>query len=196
MKLFIFILTLFSSNSFFCCFTDVRNTLESSLNRTRKSTTTTKSSEIPLDRLGCGVSYFKPSLNRIVYADKAIPFSWPWTVAIIYKFPETGWQFACAATLIRSNYLITSANCVPSENIYDYKLLIGINELNATLEPNNINYVLNITKHPEHKDLTNDIAIIKLSQKVNITQKTLFICLPEDRDKSVVYDKNVIVVGW
>lgn len=176
MKISILILSILFFNTFSCCFTNVRNTLENALNRTRKSTTTTKSIKISLDKLSCGISYFKPSingsqLNRIMYAEKSIPYSWPWTVAILYKFPDTGLKLVCAASLITSDYAITAAQCVPSENVLDYKLLIGINELNETLEANNINYITNITKHPEYKSLANDIAIIKLSQKVNISEK-------------------------
>lgn len=75
----------------------------------------------------CGVSYFKPQLearSRVINGITAQPHSWPWTVWLVYRFPN-GMSATCGGSLIglaqtpgQSDIVVTAAHCVTDSYSY------------------------------------------------------------------------------
>ncbi|CEF67615.1 Peptidase S1 domain and Peptidase S1A, chymotrypsin-type family and Trypsin-like cysteine/serine peptidase domain-containing protein [Strongyloides ratti] len=132
--------------------------------------------------------------SRIVGGSKALNNSWPWIGQIVN---ENG-THVCGSTLVGKRFLLTAAHCfgdVKSKNdIYEnYSVLLGSNERNKGEKYE----IETISIHPYYKRnfiaYEYDIAIIKLTEPVNINKKIT----PIKISKNPVNRYRVCVVaGW
>ncbi|XP_063032930.1 chymotrypsin-like elastase family member 2A [Melospiza melodia melodia] len=145
---------------------------------------------------GCGVPSYPPLVTRVVGGENARPYSWPWQVSLQY-YSNGKWSHTCGGTLIATNWVMTAAHCISST--MTYKVLIGKYDLSATeagsvaVSPSKII----VHRNWNSNNVANgyDIALIKLSQHVTLSDKIQLACLPAAQ---TILSANTpcYVTGW
>ncbi|XP_074600090.1 proclotting enzyme-like [Brevipalpus obovatus] len=143
-----------------------------------------------LDKV-CGIS---PN-TRIVGGTDAHPKSWPWMAGLINK---TGKRTFCGASLISEWYLITAAHCLIGQNHLDILIRLGAYDFSADGNSDDAkDYEMeNFRIHERYNSRSqeNDIAMIKLKEKVQIPDSFRPICLPDGG--KTFFNRKAIVIGW
>ncbi|NXO62758.1 CEL2A elastase, partial [Phainopepla nitens] len=145
---------------------------------------------------GCGVPAYPPLVSRVVGGENARPYSWPWQASLQYK-SNGKWYHTCGGTLIATNWVLTAAHCISSSLTYRVVLgkynLAAEEEGSVALSPKTI--VVN--KNWDEDDVSNgyDIALIKLSEHVTLSDQIQLACLPAA--KSILSSNTACyVTGW
>lgn len=134
----------------------------------------------------CGVSNVPQKQTRIVGGIEAASNSFPW-VAYLWN---------CAATIINDQWLVTAAHCVEGDKPSNLDVFLGYHDI-SKLRRRNISRVSKIIMHEKFlkdpKNAIEDIALIKLSTKVNFTNVVRPACLPNR-----YYPSGTVatVIGW
>ncbi len=138
----------------------------------------------------CGRQSITPSTQRIVGGVEAIPNSWPWIVSLQLR------DHMCGGTLIDSRHVLTAAHCLPSVIGTQIRIIAGLHERQKTNTGRTQNIVVSrIFMHEQYSTVTqsHDIAILRLSQPVQLNNYVNLICLPgPDPQESA----SVTVAGW
>lgn len=141
---------------------------------------------------------------RITSGKRTSIGEFPWMALIAYD-TEEGIDFKCGGSLINDRYVLTAAHC-----ILDTTIGVRLGEFNInTIEdcegsscapPVQDFYIDTVIIHPnfDKKNLHNDIALLRLSTKVNMTYDNVQpICLPtSDEELSELENKMLTVTGW
>ncbi|XP_037901398.1 uncharacterized protein LOC119645327 isoform X1 [Glossina fuscipes] len=136
----------------------------------------------------CGVRNAAGITGRIknpVYIDGDSEFGeYPWHVAILKKDPKES-IYACGATLIDAQHVITAAHCIKSQNGFDLRARLGEWDVNHDVEffPHIERDIVSVHIHPEYYagTLDNDLAILKLDHPIDFSKNPHIspACLPE-----------------
>uniref|UniRef100_A0A7M4FKZ5 Chymotrypsin-like elastase family member 2A n=1 Tax=Crocodylus porosus TaxID=8502 RepID=A0A7M4FKZ5_CROPO len=125
----------------------------------------------------CGMPAFIPIASRVVGGENAKPHSWPWQVSL--QIIEPGRQIhVCGGTLIATNWVLTAAHCINRNR--KYLVYLGKHNLKKN-EPGSLGIKPEKIIVKEDWDPTrvrNDLALIKLSQRVRPNNKIQPACLP------------------
>ncbi|NWI91615.1 CEL2A elastase, partial [Pitta sordida] len=145
--------------------------------------------------LGCGVPVFQPSVSRVVGGENARPYSWPWQASLQYS-SNGNWYHTCGGTLIATNWVMTAAHCIGSRT---YRVLLGKYNLAATEQGSVTAYPEKMIVHPNWnpQNVANgyDIALIKLTKHVSLSDKIQLACLPAPQ--SILSSNTACyVTGW
>jgi len=138
----------------------------------------------------CGRQSIYPSAQRIVGGAEAIPNSWPWIVSI-----QTSDHF-CGGTLIDTRHVLTAAHCLTSAYANQLRVVAGLHQRsNLNTGRTQIIGVSRIFNHEQYDSIrqTNDIAILRLSQPVQLNAYVSLICLPGPDPQEYA---SVTVAGW
>jgi secreted trypsin-like serine protease len=151
----------------------------------------------------CGFQTIKPHMNRlfrrrkgrIINGHSAVPNSWPWVVSVQFMNNKHNFTHLCGGVLINENFVLTAAHCVHFLQSNQIAVLTQVHDLDDSHTESNVHSVRKIILHPEYdKKLKNDIALLKLTDKVEFTTKTSPICLPSHEE--MVHKFTGIVIGW
>jgi len=145
----------------------------------------------------CGM---KP--GSIVGGSEATAFSLPWQVALVYPAdttnpygPNKPW---CGGTLIGPQHVLTAAHCMGGS----FDVLVGEHNASDDLqsEDGTRHSVCGTTSHPLYNRDTKDydIAIVRLSQPVELGPRAVPACLPdaEEFGGRFLEGKTMTVSGW
>ncbi|CAF3340029.1 unnamed protein product [Rotaria sp. Silwood1] len=159
--------------------------------RTVGQTTTTTTFQTPVVASNtCGRQPITPSNLRIVGGVEAIPNSWPWLVSLRVR------DHFCGGTLIDTQHVLTAAHCLTGANANIVRVVAGLHQrLNTNTGRTQIKGVSRIFLHEQYnsRTLANDIAVIRLSQPVQLNNYVSVICLPgPDPQESAA----ITVAGW
>jgi len=102
-------------------------------------------------------------MPRIIGGGPADSSAWPWMAGLTYKVPNYDNEVFCGASLIASDWVLTSAHCIIDENSKNIEVIINQAKLDGDGgERLEVEYIL---LHPEYDDfsLENDLALIKLA---------------------------------
>lgn len=148
--------------------------------------------------LACGCSKTSTvASSRIVGGETASQHAWGWMISVYSSD-----KFLCGASLISSEYAVTSASCVTHPEVVQSKLSIqaGTNFLNATFS-NTVQrrtvMKIFILSQFNSDPLSNNIAIIQFSPLTTTSNSKLaFICLPGLNEDLFRVDDNLVALGW
>lgn len=149
--------------------------------------------QAPPTNAQCGVQAISPknenSLTKIVGGEIVTQNSWPWMVS----FKKNG-GFFCGASLIDNQWLLTAAHCQQTVS----GLVAHLGDHNIYNNNDNGEEAISVSKwisHPNYDNnrLTNDIALVKLSRSVTLSNKIQKICLATQEPS---YGQNGVVTGW
>nr|XP_008539187.1 PREDICTED: chymotrypsin-like elastase family member 2A [Equus przewalskii] len=118
--------------------------------------------------LSCGVPTYLPQLPRVVGGENVRPNSWPWQVSLQYS-SSGQWRHTCGGSLVANNWVLTAAHCIRNSQPSLYALPL--------YQPRN------------------DIALLKLANRVSLTDKIQLGCLPP---AGSILPNNYVcyVTGW
>nr|XP_033794312.1 plasminogen [Geotrypetes seraphini] len=126
--------------------------------------------------------------GRIVGGCVSFPHSWPWQISLR---TSSGVHF-CGGTLIAPEWVLTADHCLAkSSRPSFYKVYLGIHREAATEATKQVRDVVKLIKGPSRAD----IALLKLSSPVLITDEVLPACLPP-QDYVVPDRLQCHVTGW
>lgn len=133
--------------------------------------------------------------GRIINGENALLNSWPWVVSLRLRSGAQINEHICGGSLIYSNYVLTAAHCVFKRTARKLAVIVGSNSLDSV---EHVYYVSELVYHSEFdkNEIINDIALLKLEKHVTFSDSVSTICLPESFDHTIIFDKNVVVVGW
>jgi len=150
--------------------------------------TTTSSPIFPRE---CGKQKYQPSKARIVGGVHAYPNSWPWQVRLAAD------GSLCGGTLIDTRHVLTAAHCLQTPIVTQkYLVYVGVHDINQPVSSEQKIVAERIFKHEQYNTETseNDIAIIRLSKPVTISDKINVICLPGPEAHNT--NETVWIAGW
>ncbi|XP_053307627.1 chymotrypsin-C-like [Spea bombifrons] len=142
----------------------------------------------------CGVPAYQPNLSRVVNGEDVRPNSWPWQISLQYQ-GTSGWGHTCGGTLIADNWVLTAAHCISSTRTY--RVYLGKHNLKNEEEGSIAISPEKIIVHENWNSflIINDIALIKLSQPVEVSDKIQPACLPAE-GAILANDFPCYVTGW
>ncbi|KAG5885426.1 hypothetical protein JTB14_036073 [Gonioctena quinquepunctata] len=152
---------------------------------------------------GCGTVASRPS-PLIANGQDTTPGQWPWHAAL-YHSKGIQLVYICGGTLISTQHVITAAHCVTkahsSKVVESESILVYLGKYNlVTFGPEvQDRDVSDIFVHPQynHSVYFNDIAILKLSSPVDITNFVRTCCVwDEATDLENIISRQGTVVGW
>jgi secreted trypsin-like serine protease len=145
----------------------------------------------------CGTmqSFFATD-SRIVGGERASDFAWPWQVYITLNG-----RFTCGGTLIDRQHVVTGAHCIigQSENADDYMVRVGAhNMVSRGYYSGTVYKVSSIYVHPNYVSAENgyDIAIIRLTYTVDLSDTVNVICLPPSSSFDIRTYTPVVITGF
>jgi trypsin len=145
----------------------------------------------------CGTmqSYFSTE-SRIVGGDTASDFAWPWQVYI-----SLNGHFICGGTLIDRHHIATGAHCIIGQSnlASDYLVRVGAhNMIRKGYYAGTTYSVSAIFVHPDYvsAEYGNDIAILRLTYTVDLSDTVNVICLPPTTNFSPPMYSPVVITGF
>ncbi|XP_045114840.1 transmembrane protease serine 9-like [Portunus trituberculatus] len=155
---------------------------------TEATTTTSCTGSCP-----CGLA----NLARVVGGEDVDPaYKYPWHVGIKYVWNRKYW---CGGSIINDRYILTAAHCV--KNRFRRWLVVGVadHDMTSTDGVTQLVRVQEIIVHPDYNinTLDSDIALLKLSQPLDLTQVEHIrpVCLPAD-DSNTYAGEDATATGW
>ncbi|CAF1490929.1 unnamed protein product [Adineta ricciae] len=141
----------------------------------------------------CWSEYFACGCSRrnviLSSNQNALPYSWSMVVAIYIQN-----KYVCTGTILDDYFILTTANCVKSSLPRSITIHAGIyyqTEADAV-----IRQVDQISIHPNYNFNLHDIAVLRLSESLNI-EENIFLsktCLSSTTDQFNLH--SVVVSGW
>jgi len=141
----------------------------------------------------CGKPTFPPkqSTDRVIGGEDATRGSWPWQILLLYVGNPS-----CGGSLVSKDWVVTAAHCIEGyENHADFfTVKVGEHDRRKP-EGSEKNYkVKRIIRHPSYnRYLSNDIALLQLSEDVTFTNYVKPVCLPE---KDVPVGTDCYITGF
>ncbi|XP_054734350.1 serine protease easter-like isoform X2 [Anastrepha obliqua] len=174
---------------------------------------TTESTRIPSKQNKCG----RAVLSKRIFNGKETDIDeFPWTALLVYTNDYDKVDFLCGGALISRNYVLTAAHCADGYIAEDFLLKsVRLGEWNTRTKrdcqednrgqelcalPHRDVDVQRITIHPHYNSgtLTNDIALLRLAEYVDLTDFINVICLPLEASlqSELHVGAAAVVAGW
>ncbi|KAF5293938.1 hypothetical protein FQA39_LY13643 [Lamprigera yunnana] len=176
---------------------------ESFMASVRRPNITSRYSILPSE---CGLVL---ASNKITGGEISAVGQFPWMALLGYTQKGINViQFLCGGSLISNEYILTAAHCTSLDSRLTLQVVrLGENDLEKRedCDVNGCNVyidipVSNFLSHEKFNktSLENDVAIVKLKEKVTFTDFIQPICLPinDGIDYKPEVNKNLLVSGW
>jgi secreted trypsin-like serine protease len=129
--------------------------------------------------------------QSIVGGNEAVPHSWPYQVKLL-KYGS----FSCGGTLISDRWIVSAAHCFSDTTASSYQVQLGMHGMHDRQPKLSVDTVKVHEQYNQPIGINNDIALLRLSQPVQLTDKIRPVCLPP---ASAVYrtsTEKVVIAGW
>merc|ERR1712212_1346921 len=167
---------------------------------TTSTTTTTTTTTITASTCTCGLE----GTTRIVGGAESTAGKYPWIISVNFGATDGSNPGGCGATLVAANWAITAAHCITesgSTTKDSLSLVLGEFDLSSSSDSNdgkrkNVMLALDPIVHESYKSPksdSNDIALLKLAEDVDLTTYTPA-CLPASGTDYT--GQNGRVYGW
>ncbi|KAI1706151.1 trypsin domain-containing protein [Ditylenchus destructor] len=161
------------------------------------------------EELNCGITQFNETHDehhRIEHGIKVPLGKWPWLAAIVKRDNYTKPQW-CSATVISPQYILAAGHCVDKHYINDSrKLQVVAGALDITSKEAKRIDIESYEVHPDYvlmqegtklKQLDNDIAIFKLSERLQFSDRIQPICLARSFQEVPDWrNESAVIAGW
>merc|ERR1711890_147904 len=139
----------------------------------------------------CGIK----QTAKIVNGQDAQEFEWPWIARLSVSYDSGTYQ--CGGSLIADQWILTAAHCTVPENGKLPQVTVYLGDHEKWVTDTNelvlgVNKIINHASYSSSPPL-NDIALLKLKQKVDITKYSP-VCLP--KAGSTWVGEMADVYGW
>lgn len=124
----------------------------------------------------------------MIWADRQIEIclkilgEFPWTIAIFRLDNSSEWKYHCGGSLINPSVVLTTAHCIYGIPDNQLKVRAGEWDTNTTDEPfpHQERRIREVAIHQDfvNRLLYNDIALLHLSESMQIRENVNTICLP------------------
>lgn len=147
------------------------------------------SSDVPFRN----IPFYRNHNSRIVNGFQAQPGQFPHQVLLSITIPQG--RAVCGGSLLNNEWVITAAHCAVSA--IEFEVSLGAQSYN---NPSEAGRVIDKTTtkivHPQYSSFTatNDLALVKLSQKIDFTDRIKPALLPTT--KETFEGQDVIASGW
>jgi len=146
----------------------------------------------------CGTmqSYYSTKDGRIVGGEPASDYAWPWQVYI-----SVNGRFICGGTLIDRQHVVTGAHCIvgQSNDANDYLIRVGVHNMGSQgYYTGSVYGVSTIFIHENYvsAEYGSDIALIRLTYPVGLSDTVNVICLPPSTDYYIPMYQPVVITGF
>ncbi|KAG7481237.1 hypothetical protein MATL_G00064790 [Megalops atlanticus] len=145
---------------------------------------------------GCGTPPIEPLSSRVVNGVDARPHSWPWQISLQY-LRDNEWRHTCGGSLIATNWVMTAAHCINTK--LTYRVFVGKHNLlldepgSQAITPETL--IVHEKWNPILVALGNDIALIKLSEHVTLSDQVQLACIPA-AETILAHDYPCYITGW
>jgi len=156
----------------------------------------------------CGSPAIKPDTSTdIVGGKNAVPYSWPWQVALYMGADDDGdgkpnkaarrksdKSFQCGGSLISSQWILSAGHCIDDKlGVDEYEIKLGVfNETRDDEPGEQILGVSEIHVHPKY-----DAVLLKLKTPVTYTDHISPVCLPSAKSEKLPDPgTSIFVTGW
>merc|ERR1712212_240184 len=142
------------------------------------------------DVQGCGApQVISP---RVIAGSTARRGAWPWQVLMKFRG-----QPGCGGSLVAPNWVVTAAHCVYGKEWYPNMFTVTVGEHDRNIrEGSEVEIrVSEVHRHPSYNPsrMSNDLAMLKLSQPAQYNQYVQAVCLPSG---NVQPGSVCTVTGW
>ncbi|KAI4903333.1 hypothetical protein NFI96_018530, partial [Prochilodus magdalenae] len=143
-----------------------------------------------LQCIDCG----RPHVSRIIGGNVAEQGQWPWQASLHFMGSHT-----CGGSLVAQDFILTAAHCFPKDSASwqvpsNWQVYLGVVLQYQLPQPYSVEQ---ITLHELYNSETNDydIALLKLSRPVNLSNTVQPVCLPAF-DQTVPVDTQCWTSGF
>uniref|UniRef100_H3A1X5 Peptidase S1 domain-containing protein n=1 Tax=Latimeria chalumnae TaxID=7897 RepID=H3A1X5_LATCH len=145
---------------------------------------------------GCGVSSYPPNTNRVVNGVEARPNSWPWQISL-QMYTGSYYGHVCGGTLIGTNWVMTAAHCIFGGRYY--RIVAGehdLSKIDAGEQAISVNgYFIHPSWNGNCVGCGYDIALLRLSSHVSLTDKVQLGCMPSP-NTILPNNYSCYITGW
>lgn len=151
-------------------------------------------SDLHVDDEGCGIAGGAAANPLVTRGAAAVRGRWPWLVALFKKLgrrDQVGLNFECGASLLSRRHVVTAAHCVEVRgrrgrpvDAASLVVYLGKHDLLSYTEPGQQTAEVDAVRlHPEYgrapstASFDNDIALLVLSDAVEVNKYTRPVCL-------------------
>lgn len=130
--------------------------------------------------------------NRVVNGSDALYAEFPYMASLRTR---TG-MHTCGATILATDWILTAAHCIYSENPEDYSVQYGTNEISR-----NGDYIVKVKKIVVHQgydgdnNFIHDIAVLQLEEPIEFNKNVHPVQIPEYLELTEG-GVGAMVVGW
>ncbi|KAG5671026.1 hypothetical protein PVAND_001244 [Polypedilum vanderplanki] len=129
--------------------------------------------------------------SRIVGGNTAMINSYPWMARLSYFN-----RFYCGGSLINDRYVLTAAHCVKGFMWFMIKVTFGEHDrCDDSIRPETRFVLRAISQKFSYSNFDNDMALLRLNDRVPITDHIRPICLPSNKAETYV-GKSGVATGW
>jgi len=150
----------------------------------------------------CGQPSIAPSKlhDFIVGGTQAVPYSWPWQIALFKKSISGLSSLYCGGSVIDNQWVITAGHCLYDDpDPAKYIVKLGVYNVSSTNEPGEqVVDIAEVYVNPQYKPVRTDfdITLLKLATPITFTDHISPVCLPYQDQDLPPTGTNMVVTGW